>query len=61
MHFEYTNHWDKDEETFRNAENMIALKKDLKRRSPLKVVRAKLSRRKMMKRRPGKEKKMLGD
>ena len=57
MHFEYTNHWDKDEETFRNAKNMTALK----RRSPLKVVRAKLSRRKLMKKRPRKEKKMLGD
>ena len=57
VHFEYTNHWDKDEEMFRNAENMTALK----RRSPLKVVRARLSRRKLMKRRPEKEKRILGD
>ena len=57
VHFEYTNHWDKDEETFRNAKNMTKLK----RRSLLKVVRAKLSRIELMKRRPGKEKKILGD
>ena len=61
VHFEYTNHWDKDEEIFRNAVNMTALKRMLNRRSPLKVVRAKLNRRKLMKRRPGKEKRMLGD
>ena len=57
MHFEYTSHWDKDESIFRNAENMTALK----RRSLLKVGKAKLNRRKQMKRRLGKEKKMLGD
>ena len=32
VHFEYTNHWDKDEETFRNAENMTALKKRFKKK-----------------------------
>ena len=26
MHFEYTNYWEKDEEIFRNAQNMIALR-----------------------------------
>ena len=27
VHFEYTDFWDKDEETFRNAKNMTALRK----------------------------------
>ena len=27
IHFEYTDLWDKDEETFRNAKNMTSLKK----------------------------------
>ena len=30
VHFEYTNFWDKDEEIFRNAKNMTALKKRFK-------------------------------
>ena len=30
VHFEYTNFWDKDEETFRNAKNMTDLKKRFK-------------------------------
>ena len=30
VHFEYTNFWDKDEETFRNAENMTTLRKIFK-------------------------------
>ena len=32
VHFEYTNHWDKDEEIFRNAENMTALKRIFKKK-----------------------------
>ena len=30
--FEYINHWDKDEETFRNEENMTALKRRFKKK-----------------------------
>ena len=30
-HFEYTNFWDKDEETFHNAKNITSLKKRLKK------------------------------
>ena len=29
IHFEYTDFWDKDEETFRNAKNITALKKKI--------------------------------
>ena len=36
MHFEYTNHWDKDEETFRNEENMTALKRIFKNKITIK-------------------------
>ena len=32
VHFEYTNFWDKDEQIFRNAKNMIALKKRFKQK-----------------------------
>ena len=32
VHFEYTEFWDKDEETFRNAKNMTALRKRLKQK-----------------------------
>ena len=32
VHFEYTNFQDKDEETFRNARNMIALRKRFKQK-----------------------------
>ena len=32
VHFEYTNFWDKDEETFRNARNMTALRKIFKKK-----------------------------
>ena len=32
VHFEYTNLWDKDKETFRNARNMIALRKRFKQK-----------------------------
>ena len=32
VHFEYTNLWDKDEEIFRNAKNMTALKKIFKQK-----------------------------
>ena len=32
VHFEYTNLWDKDEEIFRNAKNMIALRKIFKQK-----------------------------
>ena len=32
IHFEYTNLWDKDEETFRSAKNMTALKKRFKQK-----------------------------
>ena len=32
IHFEYTNFWDKDEETFRNAKNITALKKRFKQK-----------------------------
>ena len=32
VHFEYTNFWDKDEEIFRNAKNMTALKKRFKQK-----------------------------
>ena len=32
VHFEYTNFWDKDEETFRNAKNMTNLKKRFKQK-----------------------------
>ena len=32
VHFEYTNHWDKDEEIFRNAVNMTALKRRFKKK-----------------------------
>ena len=32
VHFEYTNFWDKDEEIFRNAKNMTALKKIFKQK-----------------------------
>ena len=30
VHFEYTDFWDKDEETFHNAKNMTALRKRCK-------------------------------
>ena len=30
VHFDYTNLWDKDEETFQNAQNMTALRKIFK-------------------------------
>ena len=33
IHFEYTNSWDKDEETFRSAKNMTALKKIFKQKT----------------------------
>ena len=61
MNFEYTSHWDKDESIFQNAENMTALKRRSKKTSLLKVGKAKLNRKKKMKRRLGKEKKRLGD
>ena len=32
IHFEYTNFWDKDEETFRSAKNMTTLKKRFKQK-----------------------------
>ena len=32
IHFEYTDFWDKDEETFRNAKNITALKKRFKQK-----------------------------
>ena len=32
VNFEYTNHWDKDEEIFRNAKNMTALKRRFKKK-----------------------------
>ena len=32
IHFEYTNFWDKDEETFRSPKNMTALKKRFKQK-----------------------------
>ena len=32
VHFEYTNFWDKDEETFRSANNMTTLKKRFKQK-----------------------------
>ena len=32
MHFEYTNLWDKDEETFRNARNMTTLRRRFKQK-----------------------------
>ena len=32
VHFEYTNFWDKDEEIFKNAKNMTALKKRFKQK-----------------------------
>ena len=32
IHFQYTNFWDKDEETFRSAKNMTALKKRFKQK-----------------------------
>ena len=32
VHFEYTNFWDKDEETFCNAKNMTALRKRFKKK-----------------------------
>ena len=32
VHFEYTNFWDKDEETFRSTKNMTTLKKRFKQK-----------------------------
>ena len=32
IHFEYTNFWDKDEETFRRVKNITTLKKRLKQK-----------------------------
>ena len=32
VHFEYTDFWDKDEETFHNAKNMTALRKRFKQK-----------------------------
>ena len=32
VHFKYTNFWDKDEETFRNARNMTALRRRFKQK-----------------------------
>ena len=32
VHFEYTNFWDKDEETFQNAKNTTALRKRFKQK-----------------------------
>ena len=32
IHFEYTDFWDKDEETFKNAKNKTSLKKRLKQK-----------------------------
>ena len=32
IHFEYTDFWDKDEETFRNEKNITALKKRFKQK-----------------------------
>ena len=32
IHFEYTNFWHKDKETFRNAKNITALKKRFKQK-----------------------------
>ena len=32
VHFEYTNFWDKDEEIFQNAKNMIAFRKRFKQK-----------------------------
>ena len=32
VHFEYTNSWDKDEEIFRNAQNMTTLRKRFKQK-----------------------------
>ena len=32
LHFEYTNFWDKDEEVFQNAQNMIALRRRFKQK-----------------------------
>ena len=32
VHFEYTDFWDKDEETFHNAKNMTALRKSFKQK-----------------------------
>ena len=32
VHFEYTNFWDKDEETFQNAKNMTYLRKIFKQK-----------------------------
>ena len=33
VHFKYTNFWDKDEETFRNAKNMTTLRKRFKQKT----------------------------
>ena len=33
VHFEYTNLWDKDEKTFRNAKNMTTLRKRFKQKT----------------------------
>ena len=36
VHFEYTNHWDKDEEIFSNARNTTALKRRFKQKITIK-------------------------
>ena len=61
IHFEYTNFWDKDEETFKSAKNITALKKIFKQKSLLWAEKEKLYRRlrQLKKKRPKRGKKML--